>query len=425
MAFGGYDSLEVSAFDVKLPVFVLTGYLGAGKTTLLNHILREQTDKRLAVIENEVGEVSIDDALVEKKHEDLAEELVTLDNGCVCCTIRGDLVKTLHDIAGKQRAGQIKLDGVLIELTGAADPAPVVQSFMFDDLCKNAFFVDNVITLVDAKHAIAKLDESAGNRSEKGTACAQIAFSSTVLLNKIDLVDADVLEGIERRIKTINSAVNIIRCEKARVDMSKLFNIRAFDLARVLEEQYIDEEEFTMFYEPKMDRTISNVGVRCQGALDMQALQDFIWTYLDNEDTAKDFLRVKGVMHIAGEDRMYVMQCVHMLVDEGFTKAWEEHDPRENRIIFIGRGMQERRKELTEGFMACVAKPLRFEIGAQVLIRPNIRARFVEATVIKHWDECRAYLVRVHERVGQVADPDQEFEWAPCDNDDFITGMIG
>jgi len=418
MAFGG-------AGPLKLPVLVLTGYLGAGKTTLLNYILREQTEKKLAVIENEVGEVSVDDALVEKKHEDLAEELVTLDNGCVCCTIRGDLVKTLHDIAAKQHAGKLKLDGVLIELTGAADPAPVVQSFIVDDLCKDAFFIDNVIALVDAKHAIAKLDESVGNRDEKGTACAQLAFSSTILLNKIDLVDSDVLEGIERRIKAINGSVSIIRCTQARVDMAKLFNIRAFDLTRVLEEQYMEEEEFVKFYEPKMDRSISNVGVRCQGALDMQALQEFIWKYLDDESTAVDFLRVKGVLDIAGEDKMYVMQGVHMLMDQGFTKAWEEHGPRESRIIFIGRGMQERRQELTEGFLACVAKPLRFAVGAQVLMRPNIRGRFAEATVVKHWDECRAYLVRVHDRVGRMPDPEAELEWAPRDSDDFIRAIVG
>mmetsp|Transcript_94490 Transcript_94490/g.148733 ORF Transcript_94490/g.148733 Transcript_94490/m.148733 type:complete len:461 (+) Transcript_94490:56-1438(+) len=397
----------------KLPVIVLTGYLGAGKTTLLNYILREQTEKKLAVIENEVGEVSIDDALVEKKHEDLAEELVTLDNGCVCCSIRGDLVKTLHDIAAKQHSGQLQLDGVLIELTGAADPAPVVQSFILDDMCKFAFFIDNVIALVDAKHAIAKLDESQSDRGEKGTACAQIAFSSTVLLNKIDLVGQDVLEGIEKRIKAINSVVNIIRCEQARVDMAKLFNVKAFDLASVLEEQYMEEEEFNKFYKPKMDRSISNVGIRCEGALDMQLLQDFISKYLDDETTQLDFLRVKGVMNIVAEDRMYVMQCVHMLRDENFTRAWREDELRENRIIFIGRGMQERRQELTDGFMACMAKPLRFDIGAKVMMRPNLRARFVPAVVVKHWDECRAYLVKLTEY-------DDELEWAPRDDDRFI-----
>jgi len=252
----------------RLPVIVLTGYLGAGKTTLLNYILKEQSKLKLAVIENEIGEVSIDDALVEHKHEDLAEELVLLDNGCVCCTIRGDLVKTLYDLAEKRQKG-LALDGVLIELTGAADPAPVVQTFMMDAGVRKDFYVDNVITLVDAKHAIQKLDEAEGDKSGKGTACAQIAFSSTVLLNKIDLVEAKELEAVEKRIKEVNSAVEILRCEKAQVQMDKLMNVRAFDLAKVLEEQYMDEEEFNSFYKPKMDNSISNVGVRCEGAVNI------------------------------------------------------------------------------------------------------------------------------------------------------------
>jgi len=395
--------------DPRTPVLVLTGYLGAGKTTLLNYILKEQSQMKLAVIENEVGEVSIDDALVEQKHQDMAEELVVLDNGCVCCTIRGDLVKTLHDLADKERSGKLKLDGVLIELTGAADPAPVVQSFMIDDQCRSCFRIDNVIALVDAKHALSKLDEH-GGRNE-GTACAQIAFSSTVLLNKVDLADEADLKAIEKRIKEVNSVVNIIRCEQAKVDMSKLVNVGAFELSRVLEEQYMDEEEFSKFYEPKMDQTISNVGVRCPGAINMFALQFFIGQYLDEEETANDFLRVKGVFNIAGADRMYVMQCVHMLRNENFTRPWGKDEVGENRIIFIGRRMQERREKLTRGFMDCVAKPLRFPVGAEV--QANRQEGYVKATVINHWDECRAYRICLHDAEGTNV-------WAPIDDDRFV-----
>merc|ERR1712032_1629930 len=169
--------------------------------------------------------------------------------------------------------------------------------------------------------------------------------------------------------------------------MSKLFNVGAFDLTQVLEEQYMDEEEFTTFYEPKMDNSISNVGVRCPGEINMFALQMFLDKYLDEEETARDFMRIKGVFNIKGSDEVFVMQCVHMLRNQNFTRPWGEHERRENRIIFIGRGMQQCRQELTEGFSACVAKPLRFPVGSDVLARH--KDGYMNATIIKHWDELR------------------------------------
>lgn len=174
----------------------------------------------------------------------------------------------------------------------------------------------------------------------------------------------------------------------------------------------MDEEEFNTFYEPKMDRTISNVGIRCSGALNMFALQLFIGEYLEDEEIAKDFLRVKGVFNIAGTSNMYVMQCVHMIRSESFTRPWGEDEVRENRIIFIGRRMQERRQELTKGFMECVAKPLRFSVGAPVLA--HWQDDFVKATIIKQWDECRAYRVHIHDRKGTNV-------WALIDDDRFVT----
>jgi len=408
---GGGDS-----DDGRLPVVVLTGYLGAGKTTLLNYILTEQHQSRLAVIENEIGEVSIDDALVEQKHEDLVEELTVLNNGCVCCSIRGDLVNTLHNFAEKQKSGQVKLDGVLIELTGAADPAPVVQSFMVEDKCREAFKIDNVIALVDAKHGLEKMNEHGGKN--EGTACAQIAFSSTVLLNKIDLVDADYLIGVEKRIKEVNSIVQIIRCEHGHVDMSQLINVGAFDLTRVLEEQYMDEDEFTQLYEPKMDSSIANVGIRCEGIISMPALQNLVDKYLDNPDTAKDFMRIKGLFNIGGKDQVFVMQCVHMLRHQNFTREWGKDEKRENRIIFIGRGMQQRRQELTDGFMACVVgAKLRFPVGSHC--QANIGQimgygmdMYFPCTIVKHWENFKAYRI--------CMDSDGDEGWAAIDDDKII-----
>jgi len=260
---------------------------------------------------------------------------------------------------------------------------------------------------VDAKHCLEKLDESKGDPGEKGTACAQIAFSSTVLLNKIDLVDAAKILECEKRIKEVNRAVDIIRCEQARVPLDKLFDVKAFDLARVLEEQYMDEEEFNSFYKPKMDRSISNVGVQFHGSLNMCKFQQFLNQLIGDDESAQDFLRIKGVLSIQGSDEQFVLQCVHILKNQGFTKPWPDQ-PRENRIIFIGRGMQQRRQALTDGVMACLAKPLRFGIGDKVLAQTG---DYTPGKVIRHWDELNAYRIQLNDG-GEV--------WAPVDEDAYI-----
>lgn len=287
-----------------------------------------------------------------------------------------------------------------------------------DENVRGSFYVDNVITLVDAKHAIQKLDESEGDKANKGTACAQIAFSSSVLLNKVDLVDADQLDVIEKRIKEINAPVNIIRCEQARVEVAKLFNVRAFDLAKVLDEQYMDEEEFNTMYKSKMDNSISNVGVRCEGEMNLFALQMFLDRYLEKEENAKDFLRVKGVVNIVSSSRMFVIQCVHMLKNQSFTRPWKQGETRENKMIFIGRGMQARRQELTEGFKACIVKPLRFKKGDEVLAptptedgEPNKEGKYSKGTILKTWDEYNAYLIRL-ENGDEIH--------APIDDDEYV-----
>jgi len=381
--------------DQRLPVIILTGYLGAGKTTLLNYILHEQKDKKLAVIENEIGEVSVDDALVEQKHDEHAEELIVLKNGCVCCTIRGDLENTLKDLAKRRKEG-LQLDGVLVELTGAADPAPVVQTFMMSREVSSAFTVDNVITLVDAKHILEKLDESRQKPEDRGTAAAQIAFSSTVLLNKTDLVEESILTEIDKRIKSINSLAEVIRCQQAQVPVAKLINVKAFELSKVLEEQYMDEDEFNTFYKPKMDREISNVGIKCEGDINMHAFQRFLGQYLSEEEKAKDFMRVKGILSIKGASKKWVLQCVHMLKNQNFTAPWKPQETRENRIIFIGRGMEQRRQELTEGFAACIAQPLRFPVGTKVKAKMGDGPDDYESgTVIRQWDECTAYRIKL------------------------------
>jgi len=366
------------------------------------------------VIENEIGEVSVDDTLVEQKHEDMAEELVVLDNGCICCTIRGDLQKTLYDLAAKRKAGRVNLDGVLIELTGAADPAPVVQTFFIDKTVRRSFYVDNVIALVDAKHCLEKLDESREDPDQKGTVCAQIAFSSTVLLNKTDLVDEARIAECERRVQEVNRVVDIIRCEQARAPLEKLFGVKAFDLEKVLQEQYMDEEEFNSFYKPKMDHSISNIGVRFDGAINMFKFELLLDKLIGVEESAKDFLRIKGVFNVQGDERMFILQCVHMFKMQNFSKPWGSR-PRENRVIFIGRGMQGRRQELTDAILACVVKPLRFKVGAKVRARTDMDA-YTQGRVIAHWDELSAYRIRLE---------DGNEVHAPMDENSFIKAASG
>jgi len=398
--------MQNSAHDfdakAKLPVTLLTGYLGAGKTTLLNYLLREQSEKKIAVIENEVGEVSIDDELVNIKNQNSVARFEVLENGCICCTLRNDLATTLADMA----KSNLDLDGVVIELTGMADPAPVVQTFFMHDEVRKAFFVDNVIALVDARYAMEKLDESRGDPKLKGTANAQIAFSSTVLLNKIDLVCAPELNRIENRIKVINSTTTVIRCIQAKVPVELIINVGAFNLSKVLEEQYLDEEEFNLYYEPKMDTSVSNVGIRCPGAINLFRFRQMLDAYIGWPDGARDFLRVKAVLNIAGNEQKFVLQCVHSLRNLGFTVPWGDQ-PRENKIIFIGRNMQRRRLRLIEDLQACMAEPLRFAIGTPVKVRPESVDEYSAGIVVAHWEDCHAYRVTLPE-AGDVHIPDDD-----------------
>ena len=223
-----------AASETTVPVTVLTGFLGSGKTTLLNHILTAEHGKKLAIIENEFGEVGIDDKLLQKNTKMQAEEeIIEMLNGCVCCTVRQDLIAVLKKLAVRIAAGALKLDGVVIETTGMADPAPVAQTFLVDDSIRNSFRIDGIVTLVDAKHVEQHLDE----KKPEGVvneAEAQAAFADRLLLNKADLVSEDDLERVENRLRAINPVAPILRCTNANVSVESVLNIDGFDLARAL-----------------------------------------------------------------------------------------------------------------------------------------------------------------------------------------------
>ena len=224
------------ADDTRVPVTILTGYLGSGKTTLVNHILSDKTHgKKIAIIENEFGDVGIDDALMAKNaKEQVEEEIIEMMNGCICCTVRQDLVVVLKNSPRMKQGKMKKLDCVLIETTGMADPAPVAQTFFVDDEVKENFRLDGIVTLIDAKHVEQHLDEEKPEGQENEVV-EQVAFADRMILNKTDLVTEDDLVRVEKRLKSMNSSAGIIRTERSAVSVDNILDIRAFDLKKTVE----------------------------------------------------------------------------------------------------------------------------------------------------------------------------------------------
>ncbi len=455
----------------KIPVTVLTGFLGAGKTTLLNRILSEQHGQRIAVIENEFGEIGIDQALVINADEEIFE----MNNGCICCTVRGDLIRILGQLLKRRD----KFDRILVETTGMADPGPVAQTFFMDEDMKAEFALDGLVTVVDAKHLLLHLDDS--EEAQK-----QVAFADVILLNKCDLVSADELETIEQRVRRINAMAKLIRTTNADAPIKAVLDVGGFDLSRAMEVNpgFLEPEypfEWAGLYkldsavelvagacghdhghdhhhhhihdehhlklallpvpvsgedalksaadkgirvfanavedrapgstlEPSMtpwrldlhaahahfpvriaaaghyvllsehapeefhltlksadgktlrpvlakyfeaghshDEAVTSVGIRCEGLVDSSLFSGWISAVLSTQ--GNDIFRSKGILNVAGRDRRYVFQGVHMVMDGREDAAWGDA-PRDNTLVFIGRNLD--RAKLNEGFRACL-----------------------------------------------------------------------
>ena len=331
------DALDAER-DTRVPVTVLTGFLGSGKTTLLNRILTEHHGMRIAVIENEFGEVGIDDALV----VDAEEEIFEMNNGCICCTVRGDLIRILGALMRRRES----FDRILIETTGLADPAPVAQTFFMDDEIASQLRLDAIITLADAAHILEHLDEVKPDGVENESV-EQVAFADKIVLNKTDLVDEAQQDMVIRRLRAINALAEILPSQRADIDLAEVLDVHAFDLDRVLQ----TDPAFLTETEHQHDSTVTSVGIDLPGELDQRKLDAWLSTLLRTRGA--DIFRSKGIVALAGSDRQYVFQGVHMLLEAENGREWRARESRGNRLVFIGRNLD--RAELNESFAACLA----------------------------------------------------------------------
>ncbi len=362
-----------AAAGERVPVTVLTGYLGAGKTTLLNRILTGNHGKRYAVIVNEFGEVGIDNDLIVESDEEIYE----MNNGCVCCTVRGDLIRVVEGLM--KRKG--RFDAIVVETTGLADPAPVAQTFFMDDAVREGTVLDAVVALADARHLLMRLKDSPEAED-------QIAFADVVLLNKTDLVSAEELSRVEQVIRQINPTAEIHRTERANVDLGKVLNRNAFDLQRILDNDphFLEAQDHDHDHEcgPDCDHdhhhghdhhdhhghdhydhghgghkgldarihdttigTVSLVGG------EMNPDRFFPWIQKITQADGPDILRLKGIIAFADDEERYVIQGIHMLIEGDHQRPWRETEKRQSRLVFIGRNLD--REKLERTFAACAA----------------------------------------------------------------------
>jgi len=345
----------------KIPVTVLTGYLGAGKTTLLNRILSENHGKKYAVIVNEFGEIGIDNDLIVGADEEVFE----MNNGCVCCTVRGDLVRIIDGLM--KRKG--KFDAIILETTGLADPAPVAQTFFVDEDVREKTALDAVVTVADAKWLSDRLKDAPEAKN-------QIAFADVIVLNKTDLVTAPELAEVEARIRAINPYATLHKTQRAQVKLSDVLERGAFDLDRILEiePEFLDDGGHDHDHHHHdhdhghdhhhHDHGHSHGGLKHYHDEDMQSLSLRTEKPIDptkfmpwlQDLVAKDgekILRSKGILSFKGDDDRYVFQGVHMMLEGDHQRKWRNDEKRESRVVFIGRELPE--QAIREGFEKTIA----------------------------------------------------------------------
>ena len=332
----------------QTPVTVLTGYLGAGKTTLLNRILTEDHGRRYAVIVNEFGEIGIDNELVVGADEEVFE----MNNGCVCCTVRGDLIRIVSGLMKRQgQGGKRRFDAIIIETTGLADPGPVAQTFFVDDEVKAKTRLDSVTTVVDARHVLARLEDSR-------EAAEQIAFADQIVLNKIDLVTPEELAVVEARLRRINPLAPIHPVVRSEVPLDAVLGRGGFDLDRILElePEFLEAAAAAHghdhhHHDHSHDAEVRGLSLSLARPLD--GTKATAWLNQLLAERGPDILRAKGILDVHGEDKRLVFQAVHMILEGELQRPWRADEPRSSRMVFIGRNLDE--AALRAGFEACAA----------------------------------------------------------------------
>jgi G3E family GTPase len=330
-----------------IPSTILTGFLGAGKTTLLNRILREEHGLRIAVIENEFGQENIDNEILVR---DTGEQIVEMNNGCICCTVRGDLVVALTNLARKRDAGEIAFDRVVIETTGLANPGPVAQTFFVDEEVGVNYLLDAVVTVVDARHAMDQLD-----RHEE--AQRQVGFADKILLSKTDLVDAAALEQLKARIKRINPRAPMSTSDFGRAPLSDVLDLRGFNLNDKLEldpdflaadEAHSHEHDHEHVHTEACDHRhdhhhshhsddIAAFVFKSTRPFDSERLDQFLGSMV--QVFGPSMLRYKGVLLMEGAERKVVFQGVHQIMGSDLGAKWEDGEARGSKMVFIGKNL--------------------------------------------------------------------------------------
>ncbi len=343
----------------KIPVTVLTGYLGAGKTTLLNRILSEPHGKKYAVIVNEFGEIGIDNDIVVGADEEVFE----MNNGCICCTVRGDLVRILDGLM--RRKG--KFDAIIVETTGLADPAPVAQTFFIDENVGRKTRLDAVVTVADAKWLNDRLKDAPEAKN-------QIAFADVILINKTDLVTPEELSEVEARIRGINPYAKVHKTERAKIGLDQVLGRNAFDLDRILdiEPDFLGSDDHDHHHHDHddhghhhdHDHRHAHGGLKHYHDEDMQSIslrtdkplnpdKFFPWVQELVQKEGPNILRCKGILSFKDDDQRFVFQGVHMILDGDHQRPWKNDEKRDSRIVFIGRNLPG--KMIAEGFESCIA----------------------------------------------------------------------